>query len=366
MTRPYRHYAWDISLYSGKTRAYLRYKNIAFVEKNIHLWTMPKIQRKVGAQVMPVLVTPEGEWLQDTSHIIDVLEQRFPEAPVVPNTPRQKMAAYLIEAWADEYWLPSAMHFRWSYAENFRERFQTEVGDNLLPFAPRFIKNHVVKRVATLLRSYLKGVGVVPVQHAIIERWTHQQLDALNTHFGQHLYLLGSKPCLGDFGLIGPLYAHLGSDPYPARELIAKRQNLHAWVKRMMHPHQPKAGKFLVDDQIPDTLIPLLKSVFSDFWPQLELTLTEMQRAQPGLTPGRGWPRMLGMITVPMGEHQLRIGARPFSAWMAQRALDVFHALDASDQASVAIWLASLNAANAMTLSIQPRLRQIGLRVAPE
>lgn len=366
MTRPYLHYAWEISLYSGKTRAYLRYKGIPFVEKKIHLWTMPSIQKKVGAQVMPVLVTPEGKWLQDTSHIIDVLEQRFPTAPIVPVTPRQKMAAYLIEAWADEYWLPSAMHFRWSYPENFRDLFQPEVGDNLLPFFPRFIKNRAVARVAKLLRSYLPSVGVVAGQHATIERWTHEQLDALDQHFSAHDYLLGSKPCIGDFGLIGPLYAHLGRDPWPARELIGKRPNLQAWVKRMMHPPRPKAGSFLADDAIPDTLLPLFKSVFADFWPQLELTLAEMQRTQAQLKPGSGWARMLGMIDVPMAAATLRIGARPFSVWMAQRAIDTFRALPAAEQAIVQTWLTSLGAEDAMALAIKPRLRQVALRVAPE
>lgn len=365
MTRPYLHYAWEISLYSGKTRAYLRYKGIPFEEKNIHLWTMQTIQKKVGAQVMPVVVTPEGEWLQDTSHIIDVLEQRFPNAAVVPSTPRQKMVSSLIEAWADEYWLPTAMHFRWSYPENFRDRFQPEVGDNLLPFMPRFIKNRAVTRVATLLRSYLPGVGVVPGQHDIIERWTHEQLDLLDTHFAQYAYLLGSKPCMGDFGLIGPLYAHLGRDPWPARELIAKRPNLHAWVKRMMKPTQPGAGKFIANDVIPDTLLPLFKSVFTEFWPQLELTLGEMERTRANLKPGRGWSRMLGMIDVPMGNATLRVGARPFSLWMAQRSFDTFKALPAADRASVQDWLNSIGAGDALKLAI-PRLRQVALRVAPE
>jgi glutathione S-transferase len=366
MTRPYLHYAWEISYYSGKTRAYLRYKQIPFVDKKIHLWTMPAIQKKVGAHVMPVLVTPQGEWLQDTSHIIDVLEQRFPDAPIVPTTPRQKMAAYLIEAWADEYWLTSAMHYRWSYSENFTNLFQPEVGDNLLPFFPRFIKNRAVTRVAKLLRSYLPSVGVVAGQHESIERWTLEQLDALDKHFSEHDYLLGSKPCIGDFGLIGPLYAHLGRDPYPARELIGKRPNLQAWVQRMMHPQPSKAGNFLADDAIPETLLPLFKSVFADFWPQIKLTLAEMQRTQAELKPGRGWARMLGMINVPMAAATLLIGARPFSVWMAQRAIDTFRALPSTEQASVQTWLTGLGAEDAMALEIKPRLRQVALRVAPE
>ena len=198
-----------------------------------------------------------------------------------------------------------------------------------------------------------------------IERWTHEQLDLLDAHFAQYNYLLGSRPCLGDFGLIGPLYAHLGRDPWPARELIAKRPNLHAWVKRMMNPPQAKAGHFLADDAIPDTLLPLLKSVFNEFWPQLQLTLAEMERTRANLKPGRGWSRMLGMIDVPMANATLRVGARPFSLWMAQRSFDTFHALPAAEQASVQELLSSIGAGDALKLAI-PRLRQVALRVAPE
>src|SRR3546814_13148412 len=75
---------------------------------------MRRIPAKTGAMVMPVVVTPEGEWLQDTTHIVDVLEQRFPDAPVLPATPRQRIVAELLEMWADEWWIPAAMHYRWS------------------------------------------------------------------------------------------------------------------------------------------------------------------------------------------------------------------------------------------------------------
>src|SRR5262249_51236634 len=140
-------YAWPISLYSGKARAYLRYKAIPHVEKPVRVWTFKTIKRKTGATVMPVVVTPEGEWLQDTSYIMDRLEERFPEAPVVPATPRQRLAAYILEAWGDEFWLPSAMHYRWSFPENYAV-FERDGGDCIVPFGPRSLRNRLVARGA--------------------------------------------------------------------------------------------------------------------------------------------------------------------------------------------------------------------------
>lgn len=109
----------ELSLYSGRTRSYLRHKRIPFVERA----TNPRefsvtIPRKTNAFDVPVVITPEGEWLQDTSVIIDELERRFPANPVLPFTSVLRFASYLSERWGDEFWLPLAMHARWSHDEN--------------------------------------------------------------------------------------------------------------------------------------------------------------------------------------------------------------------------------------------------------
>jgi len=43
----------------------------------------------------------------------------------------------------------------------------------------------------------------------IVESLYLDFLDALNSHFKHYPYLLGWKPYIGDFGLLGPMYAHL-------------------------------------------------------------------------------------------------------------------------------------------------------------
>lgn len=365
MADVYTLYAWELSLYSGKARAYLRYKAIPFRERRIGLRDMAKIRSRVGAQVMPVVVTPEGAWLQDTSHIIDTLERRFPQAPIVPATPRQRVAAYLLEAWGDEFWLPSAMHYRWNFDENYRDLFRIEGGDNLAPFMPRFIKDRFAAKVAAGLRAFLPGLGVVPAQLPAIEAWTVAMCDALDAHFAKHPYLLGTRPSIGDFGLIGPLYAHLGRDPHPARTLIAPRRHLAAWVQRMLHPPQPLSGEFLPHDAVPETLTPLFASVFGEFWTQLRATLPEIDKATASLPPGKGFKRALGEIEFPMAGRPYRQLARPFSLWMARRALDAYAGLNADARTEVDDWAARNGGTGALQLPI-PRLRRVALRVRPE
>ncbi|HZP12427.1 MAG TPA: glutathione S-transferase family protein [Nevskiaceae bacterium] len=366
MTGTYIFHAWPLSYYSGKLRAYLNYKAIPYVEKPPRVWTFGKLKQRAGAGAIPVVVTPEGAWLQDTADIIGQLEQRFPKSPVEPASPRQRIAAHLIEAWGDEFWVPSAMHYRWSFPENFAELFQPEAGDLLLPFAPRFIKDRLAQKPASLMRSFVPGLGVVPAQVEIIERWTESMLDALDAHFAALPYLLGTRPSIGDFGLIGPLFAHLGRDPYPKRVLIEPRPHLKAWIARMQSPDQPLGGDFLADDQVPGTLQPILQSIFTEFWPFLARTQDEVTKALPSLQPGRGLRRSLGEIEFPTAGKSFRRLATPFSLWKIQRALDAFAAMSPQSQGSVKGWLDSVDGAGAMRLQVAPRLKRIGLHVMPE
>lgn len=366
MSKPHVLHGWHLSYFSGKTRAYLRYKGIPFVERDINAYTlMWKIPRKTGATVMPVVVTPQGEWLQDTTHIADVLEQRFTQVPVTPATPRQRIAAQLLEAWADEWWIPMAMHYRWVYPENYA-LFESDSGRALLPGFPWFLQRRLAAYTAGTLRGYLPSVGVVPKQYALMERWTEQMLDALEQHFAAQPFLFGTRPSIADFALLGPMYGHLSRDPWPRRQLIEPRARLKDWVQRMNAP-VVGAGEFLPGDAIPPTLQPLLDSVFREFYPMVMGIRDELQKALPKLTPDRPRiPRSLGMIEFPMGPGRFSRAAMPYTLWMMQRVLDSYRAMDLDSRRSVDAWLRERGAPEAMQLRIQPRLRRVGLHVAIE
>ena len=364
MSKPYLHYAWHLSYFSGKTRSYLRYKGIPFVEKAINFYTFSvQAKKKTGAAVMPVVVTPQGEWLQDTSVIIDHLEQRFPKAPVVPDTPRQKMAAYLMEMWGDEWWLVVAMYTRWWHPENLA-LFLHDAGKGLMPYLPWFVQKRVGAKAAGQMRAHLPGLGVVPEQVPLLDRWTRDMLDQLDVHFSQHPFLFGDKPSLGDFGLIGPLYAHLGRDPWSKRELIDPRKNVRAWVDRMNQP-MPLSGSFLPNDQIPATLTPMFRAMFSEFLPLLQETNREVQQALKTLPADKPLPRGLGMVEFPMGKGRYRRAALPYMLWMVQRIQEVYRRMPSAEQATARNWMAELGGEGLLDLKI-PRLRRYGLRVGPD
>lgn len=357
----YRLYAWELSYFSGKVRAYLRYKGIPFDEEPIDFFGFSVVaKRRAGASAIPIVVTPEGEWIQDSSVILDRLEARFPARAIVPRTPVQRFVAYLLELWGDEFWIPTAMHTRWNHPENY-PLFEREVGDHLLPHFPRFARNRAAAYAANRMRAHREAVGFVPSQAEKLERWTHAMLDRLDRHFAEHPYLLGARPSLADFALTGPLYGHLGRDPWPKRELIAKRPNVRHYIDRMASP-PPIVGEFLDGDRLPETLWPIVEVASREMLPWVSATRDAVTEFASRNDTGRPIPRGLGMIEFRLDVGTYRRAALPYVLWMVQRMSDVQRAQSAGDQASVRRAMAAFGGEGWLDLDL-PRVERQGLRI---
>ena len=367
MTRPYILYGWHLSYFAGKARCYLQYKRLPFVDQEVNLPTlMWRIPRQTGVRVMPVLRTPDNAWIQDTHLIIERIEAQIPDRSVVPGTPWQRWLAYLLEAWADEWWMPIAMHTRWSYPENYA-LFQHDAGRALLPGFPRSIQHKAVDHVAGYLRSMLPAVGVRPEQNAVLEAWAHAMMGLLDTHFAAHSYLLGGRPTLADFGLVGTMYGHLGRDPWPKREMVDRYPHLRAWIHRMANPPDRRMGALFPDDEVPPTLEPIVRQVLTECMPWFDGIAGEIRRVvaeRPDrFGPGQPLPRKLGDQVLTTAQGSFRRAALPFTLWLAQRTREVFAGLDPAGQQRVYAQLAERDALGLLEHD-WPRLRKAGLGAA--
>lgn len=368
MSERYRLYGWHLSYYSGKVRGYLHYKGIPFDDLDVNAFVLMWLgRRKTGVVAMPLLRTPDGRWMQDSSETLEFLERRFPARPIVPATPRQRFLSYWLEAWADEWWIPVAMQTRWCHPENY-PLFEHDAGRALLPGYPRFLQRYAVARVARRLRSYLPPVGVRPEQHELLMRWTRRVLDLFETHFRVHRYLLGGRPSLADFSLLGTMYGHLGRDPWPARELIAPRPHLRAWIDRMAAPSSggsPALDEWLADDGIPETLLPVVELTFREFLPQV-CAIAAQVRARTAASsaaadPERRLPRILDDVAIELPEGTFRRAAMPYTLWMAQRALDKVTDRPTAEATALHAWITNMGGADLFTIG-EPRLQRDGLQ----
>lgn len=365
MSQHYTLFGWHLSYFTGKALCYLNYKQVSYTLKPVNIHTLMRtIKKATGAAVMPVLRSQSGEWIQDTSIIIDRIEAEYPNNPVLPGTPVQRFASRLLEAWGDEWWVPIAMHTRWNHPENYT-LFEHDAGKALLPGMPWFLQKKAAAKPAKFLRSMLPYVGIIPEQYDTMDRWTELMLDSLDAHFAQHPFLLGQRPSLGDFGLVGTMYGHLGRDPWPKRELIDPRKHLSAWLERMKNP-AGFANQPLVDnDGIPASLNHVFHSVFHEFIPLVEMIGQQATAYAEKHGIEKTLPRRIGMATTEMAGRPFRRGALPYMIWMVQRAMDEYHAATPQDKAAIAQWLAQHKAEHLLDMNL-PRVKRVALSVAIE
>lgn len=320
----------EVSLYTGKLRCYLKYKNIPFEEaiasKDVY---RDVILPRTGVSYIPVFITEDDVALQDTTEIIDFLEQRYPEHSIYPDSACQKLIALLLETYGDEWLVIPAMHYRWNLEEN-REFAIAEFGRTSAPQASEEEQQAIGQANSRPFAGALPRLGVLPGNIPAIESSYLALLADLDKHFELYPFLLGSRPSIGDFGLIGPLYAHLYRDPYSGRLMEEHAPNVVAWVKRMIDP-EPQSGDFLPDDQIPETLLPILSRMFSEQGPVLQDTISQIAN-WAAAHEEKSLPRAIGESPfVIEGIKGTRL-TFPYMQWMWQRCVDAYQHLDESEK----------------------------------
>ena len=267
-----------LSLYSGKVRSYLVKKGIAYREFYAsHPDFMARVRPIVGLGVTPVVELEGGVTLQDSTEIIEALEARFTQRPMIPQTPLLRGLACLLDAYASEHLLPMAMHFRWAHPhiEVNRRFLQAEFGRASYIGTDTASRDRAGERMVQHFSGMLGPLGVTPHTAAAMEAEFDDLLDALELHLQHVPYLLGGHPSLADFGFMAPLYAHLGRDPSPAQRMAMRAPNVARWVERMnlaaMEDGEfPHVSPFFdTSDSVPPTLIPVLELVFRDWTAEL-------------------------------------------------------------------------------------------------
>ncbi|MAG31938.1 MAG: hypothetical protein CL908_13705 [Deltaproteobacteria bacterium] len=305
----------DRSHFSAKLRPAVRYKQLHHVEV---VPDMAEIMRRTGVGFMPVLVTPEGEMLQDTTDIIDALEHRIPEPALLPLS-TDRVLCRLFELYADEFFPIVSMRTRWAYPENEAEARRA--------FAAFSGSIDLGNRGADQMGSYLPMLGITPETIPAIDAHADDMLAALCDHFAAHRFLLGDRMSLADCALMGPLYAHLYLDRFTRKKLYDEAIEVCMWIERCNRPDPEAMGEWFAGGY-PDTLERILELVGGDAVPML-LDLEQAfeawaeRNAEVGLEPPRG----VGPYSSGLRGVKVEASVRSYVMWKLQRVREAFQAL---------------------------------------
>ena len=353
-------YGVPMSLYTGRARSYLIKNGIPYVEEpcvSPHYYDVV-LPKAGGRRSMPTLELADGTVIRDGVAIVDHFERQNGHAHM-PTAPRQAIVSLLLDVVGAEGMLRPAMYYRWHHdvqREFVESNFLTIFEDQQM----------ARERMQSLQAETNPAFGILSHTIPVIESVYADLLDALQAHFACYPYLLGYRPSIGDFGMIAPLYGHLGRDPVPLALMQARAPMAFRWVERMNRP-EPDIGEYAVrgvdylpDDEIPDTLIEVLSRLAEDFVPETRAhrdTINAWLQTQTELSPGTPMERGVGL-----GDWQLRSTAfstlaQPFRFYLLARVQAAYAALDAGAQASVRAMLGECGMADVLEMSIS---RSIG------
>ena len=212
--------------------------------------------------------------------------------------------------------------------------------------------------------------GVTAQTQAVVESLYLDYLEALNTHFEQDPYLLGWRPSIGDFGLVAPMYAHLGRDPHPAKLMQQRAVSVHRWVERMNRYDQDipeffNAGThFVEDDEVPESLMAVLRILAEDFVPEtlgaadvINCWLAENKPETGAPAVGR-LAKAPGTASFVLRGETIEALTQPHRFYLLQRVQDDYASLSAAERLGVDAVLTESGMAAILLASLSRRIER--------
>ena len=247
----YRIFGSELSPYSVKVRGWFRYKGIA------HDWLTrtPENRAEYDAHarlpLVPLVITPEGEGIQDSTPIMERFETTFPEPATQPEDPMLAFLSALLEEYGDEWGNKHMFHYRWrddadqvSAAERIARSTMPDASEDAVAEHAQAVRERMVPRVSF--------VGSSPQTAPIIEASFARLLELLEAHLDGRYYLFGARPTFADFGIAAQVW-EAWTDPTGSRLVPPRTRD---WCQRMQDPGAE--GPFEAWPALAPTLTPLL------------------------------------------------------------------------------------------------------------
>jgi len=355
-------YSAPHSLYAGRARAYLIKRCIPFEERFVGHRSFTEIKPIGKLPTIPTLVTPNGEVIRDGAAIIDHFESSFGRL-FRPISPLQDMVSSLFDVIGSEGLRRPAMHYRWNFPEDNDEFLHYHFFSLFRPDTPD--REQKTISVMEMLRTTTKMRGVTGDTKDLVEALYIELLDALNSHFQHTPYLLGGSPCIGDFGMLAPLYGHLARDPYPAALMKKLAPRVYRWVERMNRESQDAPEyfdcdtDFLQKNEIPETLIAVLRVLSQDFVPETVASAKFLNLWLSEQNPKTGSPAVFQLGTSPLGnvefqvrDHTINAAIVPYRHFQLQRIHQIFNEVETKTQIRIKQILKSCNMADILNVRL--------------
>lgn len=274
LSTPYTAYVADVSYFSGKMEAYLRYKQIPFNRIEATVGKMLNVvYENTGLMKVPAIKTPDGQWLRDTTPMIDWFEAHHPQYPISSGHDATDFLSKLVEDYADEWCWRSAIYWRWHYPDT-RRLLGARISEEVLgdwPVPKNLSAWYFAKRQS---RLFLQQDGVTSSNEGHVRQHYLKLLASLGQLLSDQAWLLGGRPSLVDFAFFGPMFRHFSLDPAPAKIMRDDYPAVYEWVARLWNARGEKFAQGALNHaDLNDFSHPGWAFILSDtlqaYWPYL-------------------------------------------------------------------------------------------------
>lgn len=370
-------YGMPGSLYTAKVRSYLRKQGIAYEERSAgDPRFMTEILPQIGRWIIPVVQLPDGTLLQDGAVIVDYFEAHgMGHGPrALPKDPVLAVVSHLFELFGGEGLLRSAMHYRWNFDAENLDFLRADFSNTLAPGAPEAQRMEVFELASKRMRGATMAFGVNANTIPAIEANTIEFLLRFDRHLANTPFLLGDTPTYADYGLIAPLFAHLGRDPHPSALMKKVAPRVWRWVERM-NASDADTGEYLgrapawIDlESSSQTLEDLLKFVAEDYLPELAAQVDFANgwlAKRPEIAAGsngcaKPGERAIGITQVQWRGNNMDVLVMPYRIFMLQRVQDAAKRLNGEQDHQLRDLFSRTGLSDVLDLSCRRRVMRQG------
>eukprot|EP01099_Mayorella_cantabrigiensis_P007838 TRINITY_DN711_c0_g1_i1.p1 TRINITY_DN711_c0_g1~~TRINITY_DN711_c0_g1_i1.p1 ORF type:complete len:417 (-),score=93.46 TRINITY_DN711_c0_g1_i1:60-1247(-) len=224
----------QLSYFTRKLHVALHLTNLPYQYVPRGLSNADNLAHRAGTQQIPVLETPEGWLLTDTSPILAYLDSLLPEPLFYPSSIIGLVSA-ILEEYFDEWLSRQAVCYRWTYdedrklcAEKLAREYCYEL-DSKKPEDPEQF-NAISDTIQNWGKRAVRAVGISENdQKMAAEKCLYRIYQILDEHFkrtSSHLdlnsdsfpFIFGSSPTALDTMVWGGLKGHFFHDPTPKKQ----------------------------------------------------------------------------------------------------------------------------------------------------
>lgn len=217
-------YGGAISLFTRKLESALRFYGAPHSLVAKRPQNSDEVEKRSGTHQVPVLHTPEGWMIADTTPLLDLLDSRFPARRMFPAGPLGVLV-HVVEEILDEWFARTMVHYRWHYPENTQAVVSIVLGKTVS------IEEAMEFPMAKWGPRACRATGTESQhQREQVEVEYLAILDALEEQLATTRYALGDRPTAADTILLGGLRAHTNADPIPD---LSSYTRIQAWDKQL-------------------------------------------------------------------------------------------------------------------------------------